>query len=55
MIDFMKKLEQRIMANPDLTYMEIVSTGRKTQQQGLLPDKKQKSQRPKHIVKTFEL
>lgn len=55
MIDFMKKLEQRIMANPDLTYTEIISTGRKTQQQGLLPDKQKKSQRPKHIVKTFEL
>lgn len=55
LIEFLAKLEQRIMANPDLSYTEIIKTSRKTQQQGLMQDKAKKSQRPAVIVKQFEL
>lgn len=55
LVEFLNKLEKRIMADPDLTYMEIIKTGRHTQQQGLVPAKQKKSQRPQHIVKRFEL
>ncbi|WOL24474.1 CRISPR/Cas system associated [Yersinia phage fHe-Yen9-02] len=50
--EFLEQMEQRILANPEFTYAEVVKPVREKKQQGLMPSKKPQKHKS---VKQFQL